>query len=71
MKYQIVLTSVPPQIVTNPLTFKEANDLACLLQADVQANEKEKIPVNECEFFVVEPIISESIKSVWRYSNDL
>lgn len=60
MKYQVVLTSVPPQIISDPLTFKEANDLSCLLQADVQADEKKKIPVNECEFFVVEPIISKS-----------
>ena len=64
MKYQIVLTSAIPQVVSNPLPFNEANDLACLLQADIQADENKKIPVNDIlkygEFFVVEPIISKS-----------
>lgn len=62
MKYQIVLTSATPQIISKPLSFNEANDLACLLQADIQAEDGKKIPVSDIfkhgEFFVVEPIIS-------------
>lgn len=64
MKYQVVYqgyTPKPNQVVSNPLSFTDANWLACTLQAEVK--ESDRIKNKDNEFYVVEPIFSNSSKS--------
>lgn len=56
-KYQVVYQGYEPkpnQIVSNPVDFETANQLACTLQAEIKERDRRKNKSKE--FFVVEPI---------------
>lgn len=58
-QYQVVYQGYeaqPNQVVSNPLSFDDANWLACTLQADLKEDRQEG------EFFIVEPIFSDNKK---------
>lgn len=62
LDYHVIYQGCTPcKIVSNPLTFQDANDLACLLQADVQADVQEESDsiagiLSRSDFFIVQPI---------------